>query len=314
MKWAEFFVHTTQEAVEPVSNILHEAGAAGVAIEDPKDLVTEWSVKFGEVYELNPDDYPEEGVMVKAYFPMNDQFHKTIAEVEDKIQGLVTFDINIGNGTTGYVEVNDDDWANAWKKYYHPVNVTDQIVIVPTWEDYEKKEHEMIIELDPGMAFGTGTHPTTILSLQAIEKIVKIGDAVIDVGTGSGVLALAAWKLGARTIHAYDLDDVAVTSARENFKLNNAEHSIEISQNDLLTGIQEHTADLVVANILAEVIVTFTEDAFHVVKPGGTFITSGIIERKEQLVKESIEQAGFMIDSIQRQEGWVAIIAKKPSE
>lgn len=314
MKWAEFFVHTTQEAVEPVSNILHEAGAAGVAIEDPKDLVTEWSVKFGEVYELNPDDYPEEGVMVKAYFPMNDQFHKTIAEVEDKIQGLVTFDINIGNGTTGYVEVNDDDWANAWKKYYHPVNVTDQIVIVPTWEDYEKKEHEMIIELDPGMAFGTGTHPTTILSLQAIEKIVKIGDAVIDVGTGSGVLALAAWKLGAHTIHAYDLDDVAVTSARENFKLNNAEHSIEISQNDLLTGIQEHTADLVVANILAEVIVTFTEDAFHVVKPGGTFITSGIIERKEQLVKESIEQAGFMIDSIQRQEGWVAIIAKKPSE
>ncbi|KQL58021.1 MULTISPECIES: 50S ribosomal protein L11 methyltransferase [Bacillaceae] len=314
MKWAEFRVHTTQEAVEPVSNILHEEGAAGVAIEDPKDLVTEWSVKFGEVYELSPDDYPTEGVMVKAYFPMNDAFERTIAEVEDRIKGLVAFDIPIAPGTTGYVEVNDDDWANAWKKYYHPVKVTDQIVIVPTWEDYHKKDHELIIELDPGMAFGTGTHPTTVLSLQALEESVKKGDAVIDVGTGSGVLALAAWKLGAERIHAYDLDDVAVTSARENFKLNDAENKIQIAQNNLLNGIEANSAHVVVANILAEVIVTFTDDAYRVVKPGGTFITSGIIERKEQLVKDKIEASGFTITAVQRQEGWVAIIAKKVNE
>ncbi|AIC94048.1 50S ribosomal protein L11 methyltransferase [Shouchella lehensis] len=314
MKWAEFRVHTTQEAVEPVSNILHEEGAAGVAIEDPKDLVTEWSVKFGEVYELSPDDYPTEGVMVKAYFPMNDAFERTIAEVKDRIKGLVAFDIPIAPGTTGYVEVNDDDWANAWKKYYHPVKVTDQIVIVPTWEDYHKKDHELIIELDPGMAFGTGTHPTTVLSLQALEESVKKGDAVIDVGTGSGVLALAAWKLGAERIHAYDLDDVAVTSARENFKLNDAENKIQIAQNNLLNGIEANSAHVVVANILAEVIVTFTDDAYRVVKPGGTFITSGIIERKEQLVKDKIEASGFTITAVQRQEGWVSIIAKKVNE
>ncbi len=161
------------------------------------------------------------------------------------------------------------------------------------------------------MAFGTGTHPTTVLSLQALEKTVQKGDAVIDVGTGSGVLALAAWKLGAETIHAYDLDDVAVTSARENFKLNQAESLININQNDLLKNIEPHSAEIVVANILAEVIVTFTDDAYRVVKPGGTFITSGIIERKEQLVKDAIEASGFAIDSIERQEGWVAIIAKK---
>ncbi|WP_078390942.1 50S ribosomal protein L11 methyltransferase [Shouchella patagoniensis] len=312
MKWAEFRVHTTQEAVEPVSNVLHESGAAGVAIEDPHDLVTEWSVKYGEVYELSPDDYPEEGVMVKAYFPMNDTFKQTMSHVQNRIKELENFSINIGRAEMDYVEVDDEDWATAWKKYYHPVQITEQLTIVPTWEDYEPGQGEMTIELDPGMAFGTGTHPTTILSIRSLEEAVKQGDSVIDVGTGSGVLALAAWKYGAGPIRALDLDEVAVNSAKENFRLNRAEPFIEIAQNNLLEGVQPNAADLVVANILAEVIISFTYDAFRVVKPGGVFLTSGIISRKKDDVIKSLEDAGFQVEDVTELDDWVAIKAVKP--
>ncbi|MBM7838082.1 ribosomal protein L11 methyltransferase [Alkalihalobacillus xiaoxiensis] len=312
MKWAEFRVHTTQEAIEPVSNVLHESGAAGVAIEDPHDLVQDWGDKFGEMYDLSPDDYPEEGVYVKAYFPMNDSFSATMDLVKDRILQLTQCEINLGQATMEYVEVDDEDWANAWKKYYHPVQVTERVIIVPTWEDYQAQENDIIIELDPGMAFGTGTHPTTILSIRALEQTVEANDRVIDVGTGSGVLALAAWKFGAQTITAYDLDQVAVTSAKENLVLNQADHAIEVKQNNLLEGVQENVADVIVANILAEVIVSFADEAFKVVKPGGSYITSGIITRKKADVIDALESAGFIVDEVTELNDWVAIKARKP--
>ncbi|WP_026674634.1 50S ribosomal protein L11 methyltransferase [Alkalihalobacterium bogoriense] len=311
MKWSEFSIHTTQEAVEPVCNILHEAGASGVVIEDPQDLVKEWGVNLGEIYQLSPDDYPEEGVIVKAYFPVNSFLAETIEETKEAINGLLLYDIDLGFNKVVLHEVEEEDWATAWKKYYKPVKVSNSITIIPTWEEYTPvREDECIIELDPGMAFGTGTHPTTVLCIQALEKWMKKRDTVIDVGTGSGVLSIAAAKLGAKSVLALDLDDVAVKSAQTNVELNQVEHIVSVKQNNLIEGIHE-SKDVIVANILAEIIVRFVEDAAKVLKQDGIFITSGIIQRKKQEVKDALLAHQFTIEEIIEMEDWVAIIAKK---
>ena len=175
--------------------------------------------------------------------------------------------------------------------------------------DTPSSPDEKIIELDPGMAFGTGTHPTTTMCIRALEKTVQPGDTVIDVGTGSGVLSIAAAKLGAASVQAYDLDPVAVESAEMNVRLNKTDDIVNVGQNSLLEGI-EGPVDLIVANLLAEIILLFPEDAARVVKPGGLFITSGIIGAKEKVISEALETAGFSIEEVLRMEDWVAIIAR----
>lgn len=311
MKWSEISIHTTNEAVEPISNILHEAGASGVVIEDPYELEKEREDQFGEIYQLNPDDYPEEGVIVKAYLPVNSFLGETVDEIKEAINGLISYNIDIGQNTVTISEVNEEEWATAWKKYYHPVKISEKFTIVPTWEEYTPvSSDELIIELDPGMAFGTGTHPTTVMSIQALERTVKKGDNIIDVGTGSGVLSIAAALLGASKVEALDLDEVAVNSARINIKLNKVHDKVTVRQNNLLNGIEE-PVDVVVANILAEVILRFTQDAARIVKPGGYFITAGIIMQKKLDVKEAIVEAGFEIIETIQMEDWVSFIAKK---
>jgi len=225
---------------------------------------------------------------------------------------LKNFNINIGKNILTTCEVNEEDWATSWKQYYHPVKVSERFTIVPTWEDYEpKNSDEIIIELDPGMAFGTGTHPTTVMCLQALEKLVKPGDIVIDVGTGSGVLSIGAALLGAGKVIALDLDPIAVKAATENVKLNDVDKIVEVHEGNLLDKVETREADIVVANILAEVIVTFTDDAYAVLKPGGTFITSGIIRAKKEEVKSALEKSGFAVEEVLMLEDWVSIIAKK---
>jgi ribosomal protein L11 methyltransferase len=311
MKWSEISIHTTNEAVEPISNILHEAGASGVVIEDPFELVKEREDKFGELYQLNPDDYPTEGVIVKAYLPINSFLGETVDEIKEAINNLILYNIDIGKNSVKLTEVQEEEWATAWKKYYNPVKVSERFTIVPTWEEYiPVNSDELIIELDPGMAFGTGTHPTTVMCIQALERTVKQGDTVIDVGTGSGVLSVAAAMLGAEKVNALDLDIVAVESAEMNIKLNKVHDKVTVSQNNLLEGIGKQ-ADIVVANILAEVILRFTDDVARTVKPGGYFIASGIIGAKKEQLKEAITQAGFEITEILQMEDWVAFIAKK---
>ncbi|MBB5173949.1 50S ribosomal protein L11 methyltransferase [Texcoconibacillus texcoconensis] len=312
MKWSEISIHTSQEAVEPVSNILHESGASGVVIEDPDDLLKVRDTKFGEIYQLSSEHYPNEGVIVKAYLPINSFLGETVEAIKEAINNLIVLDIDIGPNDVSLSEVNEEEWSTAWKKYYKPVKVSEKVTITPTWEDYEKvRDDECVIELDPGMAFGTGTHPTTVLSLQAIEKRIKEGERIVDVGTGSGVLSIAAAKLGAKDVEALDLDEVAVKSARLNAKLNKVQDVVSVEQKNLL----EHfvgECDTVVANILAEIIVRMTDDAYRILKPGGTIITSGIIQAKKEQVLESLESSGFVIDEIVEMEEWLAIIAKKP--
>ncbi|KOO43868.1 50S ribosomal protein L11 methyltransferase [Priestia koreensis] len=314
MKWSEICIHTTNEAIEPISNILHEAGASGVVIEDPEDLIKERENKFGEIYQLNPQDYPVEGVLVKAYLPINSFLGETVDAIKESINSLLVYNFDLGANVVTISEVHEEEWATAWKKYYNPVKISERFTIVPTWEDYEPvSTDELIIELDPGMAFGTGTHPTTVMSLQAIEKKVQPGDTVVDVGTGSGVLSIGAAQLGAKEVRAMDLDEVAVESARLNIKLNKVQDVVTVSQNNLLDNV-EGPVDVVVANILAEIIVRFVEDAARILKPGGFFITSGIINKKKEDVKQALTDAGFLIQETTLMEDWVAIIAQKPAE
>ncbi|MDQ0231585.1 50S ribosomal protein L11 methyltransferase [Metabacillus malikii] len=311
MKWSEFSIHTTQEAVEPISNILHEAGASGVVIEDIADYEKERSTSLGEIYQLNPSDYPEEGVIVKAYLPVNSFLGETVDAIKASINNLLIYDIDLGRNHVTISEVNEEEWATAWKKYYHPVKISEKFTIVPTWEIYEPvSSDELIIELDPGMAFGTGTHPTTVLCIQALEDTVVKGDTVVDVGTGSGVLSIAAGLLGAKEVTALDLDHVAVESAKLNCKINKVHNIVNVSQNNLLDGI-EGPVDLIVSNILAEIIVRFIDKAYEILKPNGTFITSGIIQNKKLEVKEALERTGFTIEETLVMEDWVAFIAKK---
>ncbi len=311
LKWSEISIHTTNEAVEPISNILHEAGASGVVIEDPLELVKERADQFGEIYQLNPQDYPEEGVIVKAYLPVNSFLGETVDEIKEAVNNLILLNIDIGKNSVSVSEVNEEEWATAWKKYYHPVKISERFTVVPTWEEYTPvSSDELIIELDPGMAFGTGTHPTTVMSIQGLERFVKKDDVVIDVGTGSGVLSIASAMLGAKKVTALDLDEVAVQSAKMNIKLNKVHPVVHVFQNNLLEGIQEK-ADVIVANILAEVIVRFTDAAAQCLKPGGYFITAGIIQQKKDEVKESIESAGFQIEETVQLEDWISFIAKR---
>ncbi|MBD8028331.1 50S ribosomal protein L11 methyltransferase [Ureibacillus sp. Re31] len=312
MKWTELSVLTTNEAVEAISNIFHEAGASGVVIEDSTEIKKERVDQFGEIYDLNPNDFPVSGVVIKAYLPASSFLAETVEEIKLAISNLINFDINLGENIFTISEVNEEDWATAWKQYYHPVKISERFTIVPTWEEYTPvSTDELIIELDPGMAFGTGTHPTTVMCLQALEKVINKGDTVVDVGTGSGVLSIAAAMLGAKKVHALDLDEVAVKSARENIKLNNVQHVAEVFHGNLLDTVTEQ-ADVVVANILAEIIMTFTDDAFSIVKPGGLYVTSGIISAKKESVKSALEKSGFMIEEVLMMEDWVAIIARRP--
>lgn len=311
MKWSEISIHTTNEAIEPISNILHEAGASGVVIEDPFELAKERVDQFGEIYQLDPQDYPDEGVIIKAYIHVNSFLAETVDGIKEAINGLTLHNIDIGKNKVSIIEVNEEDWATAWKKYYHPVKISERFTIVPTWEEYTPvNSDELIIELDPGMAFGTGTHPTTVMCIQALERTVKKGDRIIDVGTGSGVLSIAGAMLGAEKISALDLDQVAVTTAKKNIELNHVQEIVEVSQNNLLEGIVEQV-DGIVANILAEVIVRFTDDAAKIVKKDGYFIASGIIQQKKQDVKDALTKAGFEITETLLMEDWVALIAKK---
>ncbi|MFD1066335.1 50S ribosomal protein L11 methyltransferase [Oceanobacillus locisalsi] len=312
MKWSEITILTTNEAVEPISNILHETGASGLVIEDPLDLEHFEGEGFGEVVELDPDDYPEEGVRIKAYLPMNSFLGETVEEIKQAINQLLLYDIDLGKNQVSLSEVHEEEWASAWKKYYKPVKISNRVTITPTWEDYKPvSTDELIIELDPGMAFGTGTHPTTVLSVQGLEAYVQPGDKVIDVGCGSGVLSIASVKLGAASVQAFDLDDIAVKSTNVNVKLNQLQSQVTAKQNNLLDGVEEQ-ADVIVSNILAEIIVRFVEDAYKNLRPGGYFITAGIIQKKKEFVRDSLAEAGFDIISVSELEDWISIIAGKP--
>lgn len=311
MDWLEVRIHTTNEAIEPIVNILTEVGTDGVVIEDSSDLSKERTSPFGEIYELDPKDFPKDGVYIKTYIPDTESRDQTIKLIEERINNLLQYDIDIGENCIIYNHVDEEEWSTAWKKYYKPVQVSERITIKPTWEEYKTTvADELIIELDPGMAFGTGTHATTKLCLRQLEKKIQPKDHVLDVGCGSGVLSIAALKLGAGLVNAYDLDEVAIKSTLENAGLNNTKNKLTVDKNNLLETVNVQ-ADIIVSNILAEVIVLFVEDAWTNLREGGLFLTSGIIERKKELVVEQLNLVGFTIIEENELDGWISITAQK---
>ncbi|KPG71487.1 50S ribosomal protein L11 methyltransferase [Enterococcus sp. RIT-PI-f] len=314
MKWNEVTVATASESVEAVANILMEQGASGVAIEDVLDVENFKSDAYGEILDKETYTTLAEGAQVTAYFPETIFLPEVLPIIKGAIDRLPEYGLAVGKNEISTNEVVEEAWATAWKKYYHPVRISRYLTIVPSWEKYQAKQaDEKIITLDPGMAFGTGTHPTTRLTLQALEVYVRGGETVLDVGTGSGVLSIASKHLGAQTVYAYDLDEVAVRSAVENMQLNPIAHDVHVQANNLLTGVEE-AADIIVANILADIILLMIPDAWRLLKPEGTLIVSGIIEAKKQLVVEAMQAQGFEIDQVFTQKDWVAIAFKKAEE
>ena len=311
MKWSEIAVHTTHEATEAIANIFHEAGASGVIIEDSREPDLQRENLFGEIVELDRNDYPAEGVIIKAYLPVNSFLIETMKDIEEAIAQLPKYGIDVGLNKMKTSEVDEEDWATAWKQYYHPVKISGRFTIVPTWEAYTPVDSdELIVELDPGMAFGTGTHPTTVMCMQALEKYVEKDTIVVDVGTGSGVLSIGAAMLGAKRVQALDLDEVAVTAAKENVELNHVSHLVEVKQGNLLETITEKP-DVIVANILADIIMSFSQDAAQLLDQDGLFIVSGVIEEKKEEVREDLIAKGFEIIEIVMMEDWVALVGKK---
>ncbi len=208
--------------------------------------------------------------------------------------------------------VNEDDWANSWKAYYKPIKVGEKIVIVPAWEKYEAKEGEMIVRMDPGMAFGTGSHETTRLVIGLLEKYIKGGERVLDVGTGSGILAICASKLGAKVCKAYDIDPVAVKVARENIK-DSGLTNISCDQSDLLRGVDttEGGYDVICANIVADIIIRMTPDVAKYMNDGGVILASGIIVERSEDVISCFEQNGFRIVDRAEENGWCALVVSR---
>ncbi|WP_019321848.1 50S ribosomal protein L11 methyltransferase, partial [Streptococcus mutans] len=232
------------------------------------------------------------------------------AQIKERLAELTDFGLQTGQVQLTTQELAEEDWAENWKKYYEPTRITHDLTIVPSWTDYEVQAGEKIIKLDPGMAFGTGTHPTTKMSLFALEQVLRGGETVIDVGTGSGVLSVASSLLGAKEIFAYDLDDVAVRVAQENIDLNAGTENIHVTAGDLLKGIAIE-ADVIVANILADILVNLTDDAYRLVKGEGYLIMSGIISEKLDMVLEAAHSAGFFLETHMIQGEWNALVFKK---
>ena len=305
MQWIEVSVKTTHEAVEAVADILTSVGAQGVSIEDPQLINDLRNSGTWELCDI-PEQMNTEIVTVSAYYADDENLKARLDGIEAQ---LALVEERIGKcrfGNTRFRKVTEQDWANEWKQYFHVTHVGDSLVIKPSWEDYEAKPGEHVIKIDPGMAFGTGTHHTTNMCMARLEKVLKPGDEVFDVGTGSGILAIAAALLGAKDVRAVDIDSVAVKVAKENVAANDLNDKIEVRQGDLLHGT-EGQADVIIANIIADIIIMLLADIPGKLKDGGVFLASGIIEERREDVAKAAAAVGMQVDHVDAKGGWVVM-------
>ncbi|GMG96032.1 50S ribosomal protein L11 methyltransferase [Tepidimicrobium xylanilyticum] len=309
MKWVEVQIKTTTEAEELVTSIMYELGVTGLAIEDPMDILafqqSEEDWDFIDPSIINQD---YEGVIIKAYFPEDENLSDKIDLVRENIERIPYKERGKRLGEVTITEVYEEDWAESWKKYYKPVKIGKRIVIKPTWEEYKAGEDELIVELDPGMAFGTGTHETTMMCIEALEDYVKNGHTVFDIGCGSGILSIVAAKLGAEKVVGVDLDSVCVKVSNENISINGVEDVVETRQGNLFEAVHEK-AHVIVANIIAEVIVEMVDYINEYLFDEGIFIASGIITEKLEKVKAKLMEKGFKILEIKCIGQWASIVS-----
>lgn len=306
MDWLEVTVHVPAELVEPVADMLVEMGAGGVVIEDPAVLIEHAARTHPEEWAVPPLPVPAGRALVKAYFPEESS--------REKLLGALQLELSrIPAGCALEVDCRllpRDDWATAWRAHYRTMRVGDKIVVKPAWEEYQAAAGEIVIEMDPGQAFGCGTHPTTAMCLRLMEKYLRGGEVIYDVGTGSGILAVAAARLGASRVVAVDVDPLAVRAARENAERNGVDGRVQVLRGNLLDAA-EGSAGLVVANIIADVIITLAPAAASVLNPGGVFISSGIIAQRSGEVLAALGADGFAVEERVTEGEWVAFVARK---
>ncbi|HZK38498.1 MAG TPA: 50S ribosomal protein L11 methyltransferase [Clostridia bacterium] len=309
MKWVEVSIKTTTGAVEAVANVLYNVGVSGVVIEDPHDIIltnddgNAWDYIDESLLNL------EEGAIVKGYIPESSDLIDKIDLVKQSVALLPQFGLNIGTGEVSVVEVREEDWSTSWKKYYKPTKVGNKIVVKPIWEEYNPGKDEIVIEMDPGMAFGTGTHETTIMCVQQLEQYVFEKCTVFDVGCGSGILSIAAAKLGAGKVIGIDYDKVAINVAGKNVIENEVDGIVEIKHGNLMDVITEK-ADIIVANIIADVIILLSKNIKNFLKNDGFFIVSGIILDRIKEVKHNLVMNGLEIVEIGMMGEWAVIVSK----
>lgn len=305
MQWIEVNVPVTHEAVEAVADILTGEGTQGVAIED-LELINE--LRRSGTWELCdiPEQQNTEVVTVSAYYHDDENLQARLDRIEAALQEV---EGRIGKcrfGPTRFRKITETDWENEWKQYFHVTHVGEKLVIKPTWEDYAPAPGEKIIEIDPGMAFGTGPHHTTNMCMARLEKVLPDNAVVFDVGTGSGILAIAAGLLGAAEVKAVDIDGLAVKVARENVAANGLSHIVEVREGDLLHGT-EGQADVIIANIIADIIIMLLKDIPGKLKENGVFLASGIITERMQDVADAAAKEGLQVDHVDERGGWVVM-------
>lgn len=314
MDWVEITVHTTTEGAEIVSEQLMQEGATGTMVEDRADIPDPSKPNgYWEMIDEKLIDSMPEDVLVHAWFEPDERFADRMGALSTRMAELRALALGFDLGTLeiGTQNVRDEDWSEVWKKFYKPFRAGKSLIVKPTWESYEPQEGDRIIEIDPGMAFGSGTHETTGMCMELLEEALKGGETVIDVGTGSGILAIGAAMLGAKEVLAIDIDPTAVKVAQENIEHNGLQDRITAIEGNLLDKT-DMVCDLCVANIIADVICFFAEPLTRHIVSGGTFICSGIIKEREQDVTDALLAAGYEIIKISRKGEWVAMMSRRP--
>ncbi len=320
MNWLEVTIDTSKQGLETITGILLQLGVTGFVIQDPDDF-DEFLTYQGKTW-----DYMDEDVEklkdcptnIKFYLAENMQGQETFKEIKKTLERMKASpeEMDYGSLEISLGNVNEEDWANNWKKYFKPFEVGEQFVIKPTWEEYTENTDRKILEIDPNSSFGTGQHYTTQLCIEQLEKIIKPGSKVLDMGCGSGILSIATLLLGAKHVTAVDIDQNSVDIAKENFIQNGMEEeqftlycgNVMVDE-ALVKTIGQGCYDVVVANIVADVIIGMKELLKDFLKSGGTLIASGIIGDRGDEVKEHLEGVGFKVKSITEKNDWIAITA-----
>lgn len=316
MRWNKFKLKTLTEVEDIVISTLAEAGVEGVEIEDKAPLTEEDKKQM--FVDILPDMPEDDGIAYLSFYLEEDADKEAVlARVREKLEELRMF-VDIGEGTIEESQTEDKDWINNWKQYFHQFYV-DDVLIIPSWEEIrEEDKDKMVIHIDPGTAFGTGMHETTQLCMRQLKKYVTPGTELLDVGTGSGILSIAALKFGAAHAAGTDLDPCAINAVHENLEANDIpEESMDVMLGNIIddktvqdaVGYEKY--DIVAANILAEVLVPLTPVIVKHMKPGGIYITSGIIDEKEETVVEAVKAAGLEVLEVTHQNDWVSVTARK---
>ena len=316
MKWNRFTIKTKTEAEDMIICTLAEIGVEGAEIQDHQPLTEEDKAQM--FVDIMPEGPADDGIAYLNFYLEEDADKESILrDVREALEELRTF-MDIGEGTIEESETEDKDWINNWKEFFHQFYV-DDILIVPSWEEVKEEDKDkMILHIDPGTAFGTGMHETTQLVIRQLKKYVTRGAEILDVGTGSGILGITALKLGAGHVVGTDLDPCAVSAVQDNKEANQIEDdSFDMMIGNIIDDVEVQNEvgyeryDIVAANILADVLVPLTPVIVHQMKKGAYYITSGILDVKEEVVKEAVQKAGLTLVEVTRQGEWVCVTARK---